>query len=134
MFNYNAYVHLRYVLLVSVIAALVPATSVKGRANDPLLHCTWWKMEQHSAILVVALAALAGTALALAATRFNLRKWWVFVACGIVAGDFPATFYTMAACDSANAHLSEMYVTGTFCGLIAGLVLNNFLGSKKAPD
>jgi hypothetical protein len=52
MINYNNYVHLRYVLLVNIIAALIPSMSVKGRANDPLLHSTWWTMDQHSAVLV----------------------------------------------------------------------------------
>jgi hypothetical protein len=55
MINYNNYVYLRYVLLVNIIAALIPSMSVKGRANDPLLHSTWWTMDQHSAVLVVSL-------------------------------------------------------------------------------
>ena len=38
MINYNNYVYLRYALLVNIIAALVPSMTVKGRANDPLLH------------------------------------------------------------------------------------------------
>ena len=37
MLNFSHYVHLRYVLLVNALAALAPSTSVKGRANDPLL-------------------------------------------------------------------------------------------------
>jgi hypothetical protein len=41
MFNFNGYVHLRYVLLINAITALVPSTSVKGRAHDPLLQSTW---------------------------------------------------------------------------------------------
>jgi hypothetical protein len=40
MINYNNYVYLRYVLLVNIIAALIPSMTVKGRANDPLLHST----------------------------------------------------------------------------------------------
>ena len=58
MFNFNGYVHLRYVLLIITISALVPSTSVKGRANDPLLQSTWWKVHQHSAVLMVALATI----------------------------------------------------------------------------
>jgi hypothetical protein len=131
MFNFNGYIHLRYVLLINAITALVPATSVKGRAHDPLLQSTWWKVDQHSAVLVVALAAILGTALVLVATRKNLRGRWVFAACGIVVGDFPATFYLAAAPDSTTLPLTEMYVAGTFCGLIAGFVLNNFLGIRK---
>jgi hypothetical protein len=131
MLNFNGYVHLRYVLLINAITALVPSTSVKGRANDPLLQSTWWKVDQHSAVLVVALAAILGSALVLAAARKNLRKWWVFVACGIFAGDFPATFYVAAAPDNANLPLTEMYLAGTFCGVIAGFMLNGFLGIRK---
>jgi hypothetical protein len=134
MFNFNGYIHLRYVLLINAITALVPSTSVKGRANDPLLQSTWWKVDQHSAVLVVALAAILGTALVFVATRRNLRRWWVFAACGIVVGDFPATFYLAAAPDNTLLPLTEMYVAGTFCGLIAGFMLNNFLGIKKPKD
>jgi hypothetical protein len=43
--NYNNYVYLRYVLLVNIVVALIPSMSVKGRANDPLLHSTWWTMD-----------------------------------------------------------------------------------------
>jgi hypothetical protein len=131
MFNFNGYVHLRYVLLINAITALVPSTGVKGRANDPLLRATWWKVDQHSAVLVVALAAVLGSALVFAAARKNLRKWWAFVACGIVAGDFPATFYLAAAPDIATVPLTEMYVAGTFCGVVAGIVLNGLLGIRK---
>jgi hypothetical protein len=131
MFNFNGYVHLRYVLLINVIAALAPATSVKGRANDPLLRATWWKMDVHSAVLVVALAAILGSLLVFVAVRKDLRKWWVFIGCGIFAGDFPATCYLVAAPGAVNLPLTEMYIAGTFCGLIAGMVLNALLGSRK---
>ena len=131
MFNFNGYVHLRYVLLINAIAALVPSTSVKGRANDPLLRATWWKVDQHSAVLVVALAAILGSVLVLAAARKGLRQWWVFVACGIFTGDFPATFYLATAPDNANLPLTEMYAVGTFSGVIAGIVLNVLLGIRK---
>ena len=131
MFNFNSYVHLRYVLLINVIAALVPSASVRGRANDPLRQVTWWKIDQHSAVLVVALAAIFGSALVFVATRKNLRQWWIFVGCGILAGDFPATFYLAAAPADANFPLTEMYLAGTFSGVIAGMVLNSFLGSQK---
>jgi len=32
---------------------------MRGRANDPLLHSTCWTMDQHSAVLVVSLAAIS---------------------------------------------------------------------------
>jgi hypothetical protein len=131
MINANHYRYLRYVLLVNMIAALVPATSVKGRVNDPLLHATWWRLDQHSAILVVCAATLLGSALVFAATRKNLRMWWVFVGCGIVTGDFPATFYLVAAPDGTELPLADMYVAGTVCGVIAGFVLNGMLRKRK---
>ena len=132
MFNFNSYVYLRYVLLINVITALVPSASVKGRANDPLLRATWWKVDQHSAVLVVALAGILGSVLVFAAIRKNLREWWVFVSCGIFAGDFPATFYLAAAPRDATLPLTEMYIAGTFCGVIAGIVLNALLGNRKS--
>jgi hypothetical protein len=132
MFNFRGYVNLRYVLLINAITALIPATSVKGRANDPLLHSSWWTINQHSAVLVVALAAIMGSVLALSVARGSLRNRWVFVACGIFAGDFPATFYQALAPQTANLPLAEMYVAGTFCGVIAGVVLNGILGTRKA--
>jgi len=129
--NFNSYVHLRYVLLINLIAALVPATSVKGHENDPLREATWWKINQHSAVLVVALAAILASALVVVATRKNLRDWRVFVGCGIFAGDFPATFYLAAVPEHTNLPLIEMYMAGTFSGVVAGIVLNAVLGSRK---
>jgi hypothetical protein len=131
VFNFSNYVYLRYVLLINVIAALVPSASVKGRANDPLIRATWWKVDQHSAVLVVALAGILASALVFAATRKNFREWWVFVSCGIFAGDFPATFYLAAAPGDATLPLTEMYTVGTVCGVVAGIVLNALLGSRK---
>jgi hypothetical protein len=133
MVNFNNYVYLRYVLLINVIAALVPAMDVKGRANDPLLHASWWKVDQHSAVLVVALAAIVGSALVFAATRNDFRKWWVFVGCGIIVGNFPATFYLAAAPDGTPLPLADMYVSGTICGVIAGVVLNLLL-RRRSPS
>jgi hypothetical protein len=69
MLNYTNYAYLRYVLLINVIAALVPAISVGGRANDPLLHATWWNIDQHSAVLVVSLAAILASALVFLVTH-----------------------------------------------------------------
>jgi hypothetical protein len=131
VFNFSSYVYLRYVLLISVIAALVPSASAKGRANDPLIRATWWKVDQHSAILVVALAGIFGSVLVSAATRKNFRAWWVFVGCGVFAGDFPATFYLAAAPGDATLPLTEMYTVGTVCGVVVGIVLNALLGSRK---
>ena len=131
MFNFNSYVYLRYVLLINVIAALVPSASLKGRANDPLLGATWWKVDQHSAVLVVALAAVLGSVLIFGATRKNLREWWVFLSCGVFVGDFPATFYLAAVPDNTRVPLGDMYIFGTLSGVIAGIVLNAVLGRRK---
>ena len=131
MLKYSSYVYLRYVLLINIIAALIPAMCVKGRANDPLLHSSWWTADQHSAIMVVCLAALLSSTLVFLAIRKGIRHWWVFVVCGIVAGDFPATFYWVAAANNPSLPISEMYVDGTVCGVIAGVVLTMFLGTRK---
>lgn len=133
MLNNNSYVYLRYVLLVNIIAALIPAMDVKGRANDPLLHASWWKADQHSAVLVVALAAILGSALIFVVTRKDFRKWWVFVGCGILVGDFPAAFYLAAAPEGTNIPLADMYMSGTFWGVIAGIVLNLLL-RRRSPS
>src|ERR1700733_11049837 len=42
MIDYDNWVYLRYVLPVNIITALIPSISLKGRANDPLLHSNWW--------------------------------------------------------------------------------------------
>ena len=79
----------------------------------------------------MALAGILGSTLVLVATRKKLREWWVFVGCGIFAGDFPATFYLAAAPGDANLPLIQIYMVGTFCGVIAGIVLNVLLGNRK---
>ena len=119
------------ILLINLIAALIPSMRVKGRANDPLLHSTWWTVDQHSAVLAVALAAILSSALVFAATRKGNRKWWIFVACGILAGDFPATFYWAAAPDDVYVPLAQMYFDGTFWGVVAGAVLALLLRNRK---
>ena len=131
MVNYKNYVYLRYVLLVNMIAALIPSMSVKGRAHDPLLRSSWWTMDQHSAVLVVCLAAILSSALVYLATRTDNRQWWIFVGCGIVAGDFPASFYLATAPDNVYVPLAEMYVDGTVFGVIAGAVLTLLLRNRS---
>jgi hypothetical protein len=130
MLNYTNYAYLRYVLLINIIAALVPAMRVKGRANDPLLHATWWKVDQHSAVLVVSLAAVLASALVFFVTRKGIRKWWIFVGCGIVAGDFPATFYWATASADTSLPLTGMYFGGTFFGVLAGVALSVLLRNR----
>ncbi|MGB6307725.1 MAG: hypothetical protein WBF89_08010 [Steroidobacteraceae bacterium] len=130
MVNYKHYLYLRYTLLANMIAALIPSMCVKGRANDPLLHSSWWTLDQHSAVLVVCLAAISSSVLAFVATRTGNRQWWIFVGCGVVAGNFPATFYLATAPDNVHVPLAEMYVDGTVCGLIAGAVLTLMLRNR----
>jgi 8-oxo-dGTP pyrophosphatase MutT (NUDIX family) len=131
MINYKDFVYLRYVLLVNIIAALIPSMTVKGRANDPLLHSTWWTIDEHSAVLAVFLAAMLSSALVFLGTRTGNRPWWIFVGGGIVAGDFPATFYLATAPDNVYVPLPEMYADGTLCGLLAGAVLTLLLRTRK---
>jgi hypothetical protein len=133
MFNFTAYAHLRYVLLINIITSLIPAMSVKGRANDPLLHATWWSSDRHSAVLVVSVASILGAALAFILVRKDIRAWWAYVGCGIVVGDFPATFYLLAtpSIDAANLPLADMYMNGTVSGVIAGFVLRAVLAKRK---
>jgi hypothetical protein len=73
-----------------------------------------------------------GSSLVFAVTQTSLRKWWAFVGCGILTGDFPATFYLAAAPTGAQVPLSEMYLTGTLCGVGAGFILNAMLGKREA--
>jgi hypothetical protein len=80
---------------------------------------------------VVSLSAILSSALVFLATRTGNRQWWIFVGCGIVAGDFPATFYLATAPDNVYVPLAEMYVDGTFCGVVAGVVLTFLLRSRK---
>ena len=63
MFTHSDSVNFRYVLLLNGLAALVPGMTVKGRANDPLLHATGWTYERHSAVLAVSAAAILGSVL-----------------------------------------------------------------------
>ena len=132
MSRLHPYMQLRYVLLVNVIAALAPAMDVKGRANDPLRNVAWWQFDQHSAVAVVALAALLGTALAFVAARKGIRRWWVFAVCAVVAGDFPATFYLIAAPAGESVPSADMYLTGTLAGMVAGVLLA-FLLKGSSP-
>lgn len=133
MFNFTAYAYLRYVLLINIITSLIPSMSVKGRANDPLLHTTWWSPNQHSAVLVVSVPAILGTALIFVLSWKDIRKWWAYMGCGIVVGDFPATFYLLATpnVDAASLPLGDMYLNGTICGVIAGFVLRALLVKRK---
>jgi hypothetical protein len=135
MLTSSKYAYLRYVLLVNVVVALIPAMSVRGRVHDPLLHAGWWTLDQHSAVLVVATAAVAGSALALGIMRLNIPKRLTLIGCCVVVGIFPGTFYYLLAPASALADLplADMYLTGTVCGVLGGLVLYWLLHGNAKP-
>jgi hypothetical protein len=134
MLTHRDSVRIRYVLLLNGLAALVPGTVVKGRANDPLLHATWWNYGQHSAVLAVASAAILGSALVAVLMRRNLRRWWMFLLCGSLTGAFPALFYLVAAPLNGQllAMLVVMLVIGVVWGALMGLVIYGTVG-KPTP-
>jgi hypothetical protein len=127
-------VKLRYILLLNGLAALVPGTVVKGRANDPLLHATWWTYEQHSAVVAVAAAAILGSVLIGFLMWRNLRLWWVFLSCGSLTGAFPSLFYLVAAplTDVVLATLLVMFVIGVIWGALMGLIIYGTVGKPTA--
>ena len=135
MMTYLKYAHLRYVLLINIVVALPPAMDVKGRGNDPLLHASWWTIDQHSAVLVVAAAAILGSVIAFGLGRKSVQTRWAYIGCCIFVGDFPAGFYQLVApAGSIGAvSLADMYMTGTVCGAIGGLVLAALLRPKAPP-
>ena len=96
MYTHSASVHLRYVLLLNALTALGPALLVKGREHDPLLNAHWWPQGNHSAVLVVCIAALVGTGLVYLLLWRKITRWWAYCLCGAVAGLFPGLFYLIA--------------------------------------
>ena len=118
-------VKIRYVLLLNGLAAFVPGTVIKGRANDPLLHATWWTYDQHSAVIAVIAAALFGSVLVALLLRHNLRSWWILLLCGSFTGLFPALFYLVAAPLTVEilAALAVMSIIGVVWGALMGLVI-----------
>ena len=137
MFTHNDSVHLRYVLVLNALAALVPASLVKGRANDPLMHSSWYTFEQHSAVLTVAAAAILGTGLVYLLLRRDLRRWWSFLLSGSATAMFPGFFYLAAAPlnDRTVAAFTAMLVLGLMWGALMGLAIYAiFRNSRQAPD
>ena len=134
MLTHRDSVKLRYTLLLNGLAALVPGTVVKGRANDPLLHATWWTYEQHSAVVAVAAAAILGSVLIGFLMWRNLRQWWIFLLCGSLTGAFPSLFYLVAAplTDVVLATLLIMLVVGVIWGALMGLIIYGTVGKPTA--
>jgi hypothetical protein len=125
VFTHRDSVNFRFVLLLNGVAALVPGMVVKGRANDPLLHASWWTFEQHSAVVAVAAAAVLGSALIGLVMWRDLRRWWVFLLCGSLTGAIPSLFYLMTAplTDVVLATLMVMLVIGVVWGALMGLII-----------
>jgi hypothetical protein len=134
VFTHRDSVNFRYVLLLNGLAALVPGMAVKGRANDPLLHATWWTYEQHSAVLAVAAAAILGSVLIGVIMWRNLRRWWVFLLCGSLTGAFPSLFYLITAplTDEVLVTLLAMLVVGVVWGALMGLIIYGTVGKPTA--
>jgi|SRR5215831_10720661 len=138
MYTYRAWVHLRYVLLLNALTALVPALLLKGREHDPLLHAHWWPHENHSAVLVVCMAALVGTGLVYLLLRRKITRWWAYCFCGAIAGVFPGLFYVIAmprddwarAPDEWSAVFAAMMVVGFLWGTLIGLVTFGAVGRR----
>jgi hypothetical protein len=137
VFTHSGPTHLKYVVLLNALAAVIPASMVKGRANDPLLHASWYTFEQHSAALVVPAAAILGTALIYFLLRHNLRSWWMFLLSGSFIAMFPGMFYLIAA------PLNDQILTTAVAMIIVGLVWGALIGvvtyavvrkSTRAPD
>jgi hypothetical protein len=131
--------HLRYVLVLNVLAALIPAFAIKGRAHDPLSNTRWWPHENHSAVLVVCLAALVGTGLVYLLLRRKTTRWWAYCLCGAIAGVFPGLFYIIAmprddwarAPDAWSALFAAMMVVGFVWGTLMGLAIFGAVGRRK---
>jgi hypothetical protein len=137
VFTHSDSIHIRYVALLNALAALAPTSILKGRANDPLLHASWWTFEQHSAVLVVSLATILGTALVYVLLRQNLRRWWMILLSGSFTGMFPGLFY-LAAAPVNNQSLpldGAMIILGLVWGGMIGIVIHAVAGkSTSAPE
>lgn len=130
---------LRYVLVLNVLAALIPCRGVQGRMHDPLLNALWWPHENHSAVLVVCLGALAGTGLVYLLLRRKITRWWAYCLCGAIAGVFPGLFYVIAiprddwakAPAEWSALFAAMTIVGFVWGALMGLVTFGAVGRRK---
>jgi hypothetical protein len=135
--THSGSIHLRYVLLLNALAALVPASIIKGRVNDPLLRASWYTFEQHSAVLVVSAAAILGTVLVYLLLKRNLRRWWVFLLSGSFTAMFPGLFYLVAAPldDRLLAATVAMLIVGLIWGALMGMVIYAVVGRPiRASD
>jgi hypothetical protein len=110
--------------VLNVLIALAPASLVKGRENDPLLHAAWWTYSQHSAVLVISATAILGTALVYTLIWRNLRRWWMFLLSGAITGISPGLFYLVVAplTEAMTVTVDAMLLVGAVWGALLGLV------------
>ena len=137
--SYRVAIHLRYVLILNVIASLAPAVLVKGREHDPMLNASWWPREYHSAVIVVSIAAVLSTGLVYLLLRRNITKWWAYCLCGAFAGTFPGAFYLVAMPKADLAKVPGFYavfgvmmIGGFICGFLVGFVIYGVAGRRRA--
>jgi hypothetical protein len=138
--SYSPLAHLRYALLLNVLAALVPGLAVKGRVHDPLLNARWWNHEYHSGVLVVSIAALVGTALVYLLIRRKIVRWWAYCFCGAFAGAFPGLFYMIAMPGEDLARVPgffplfvSMAIAGFIWGALMGVLIYFAVGRRPQP-
>jgi len=131
VFTYAQAVRLRFVAILSAIAALSSALMVKGADNDPLRDASWWPHEPHSGVLVVAGTTILGTCFVHVLMRLRLWRWWVGALIGAFIGATPSLFYASFAPQSAAESLpfAEMLVTGIVWGVPIGIVM--YYASRK---
>ena len=122
-------------MILVVLAALPAARLVKGKANDPLQHVSWWNGQYHSGVLVLSLSTLIGVGALYAADRNRFYRRWAFALIGMGVGAFPCLFYSVAtpARDLWWVPLGEMLVLGLFWGMLIGLLLF-YLLKREASD
>jgi len=66
-----------------------------------------------------------------AGCSFGRRRSGSIVIGGIIVGDFPPTFYLVTSPNDAFLPLTDMYLSGTFWGVVAGIVLRMVLGRSE---
>jgi hypothetical protein len=126
-------VMLRFVILLSALIALPPALYVKGTANDPLRHTTWWSHNYHSGVLAVGLATIVGVLIYFMLASRATWKWWAFVLAGICNAEVPAALYAVAtpSADRPQLPLIDMVDSALLFGAAGGLVVYAVLKSHS---
>jgi ABC-type uncharacterized transport system permease subunit len=109
---------------------------LKGRANDPLLHASWYTLEQHSAVPIVAISAILGSLLVYLLLRRNIRRWWSFLLAGSATAMFPGLFYLVAGPHNDENLVTAVALTvvGLVWGALIGLVIYIVFRKPASPD